>query len=60
MIKNLIFMNQNLQESSISIRDHRTSKYDKIEEENCEKHNLFLEFSLWQKMKEILGGLRVD
>ena len=50
-------MNQNLQESSISIRDHRTSKQDKFEEEKCGEHNLFLECSLWPKMDELLGEI---
>ena len=50
-------MNQNLQESSISIRDHRTSKQDKIEEEICEEHNLFLEISLWPKLDGHLGEI---
>ena len=43
-------MNPNLQESSISIRDHRTSKQDKIEDENCEEHNLFLETLLGRNL----------
>ena len=53
-------MNKNLQESSISIRDHRTSKYDKFEEENYGEHNLFLECSLWPKIVDFLEGWRVD
>ena len=46
-------MNSNLQESSISIRDHRTSKQDKIDEGNCEEHNLFLSSSKWPKVNDL-------
>ena len=56
-IKIWFLLGKNLQELSIRIRDHKTSKWGKIDEDTWGEHNLFLLFHWWPNLGDFGMGL---